>query len=139
VFPNPHDTPVEPAQFTGHLAITLPVAGDFGIPKYPVRFRAAITAGTTVPEAAIHKQRQPVPPKKKIGLAEDFLMPAPAGDVVLAQQFHQCKLGVFIAMPAYTGHDGGAFRLGKNVRHGRIPTKAPPVHAAGGFRQAWDF
>jgi hypothetical protein len=38
-----------------------------------------------VPEAAIHEDCQPIPSKKKIRFAENFLMPAPAGDTVLAK------------------------------------------------------
>ena len=41
--------------------------------------------GAAVPETAVHKDCQPVPPKKKIRFAENGLMPAPAGDVVLAK------------------------------------------------------
>lgn len=38
-----------------------------------------------MPEAAIHKERQSVPPKKKVWFAENFLIPPPAGDVVLTE------------------------------------------------------
>ena len=41
--------------------------------------------GAAVPKTAIRKQREPHSPENEIGLAENFLMPAPAGDVVLAE------------------------------------------------------
>src|ERR1017187_623651 len=53
VFPNPHDTPAEPAQFTGHFAVTFPVTADLLVPKFPIGFRAAKTAGASVPKAAV--------------------------------------------------------------------------------------
>ena len=75
----------------------------------------------------------------KIRFAKDFLIPAPAGDVMLAEQFYKGQFGVSIAARANPGHDGGSFCLGKDVRHGRIPKKAPPDFAAGDFRRGWDF
>jgi hypothetical protein len=85
VFPNPHNPPAESAQFTGDFAVALTVASDLLVPKFPVRFRAAITAGATVPKTAVHKDSQPVPPKKKIRFTENILIPPPAGDVVLTE------------------------------------------------------
>ncbi len=91
----------------------------------------------TVPETAIHEKGQPAAPKKKIRLAEYILVSAPAGDVVQAKQPHQGKLRVLIAVPANSGHDSGAFCLGKDIRHGRIPTRARPTHTAAGSLLAW--
>jgi len=54
-------------------------------------------------------------------------------------KFHQGKFGVLVAMSANPGHDYGAFRLGEDVRHWRIPPKVPPIYAGGGYRQGWDL
>lgn len=85
MFPNTNDTPAEFTQLAVHFTITLAIAIDFGIPKFPVRFRAAIAAGATVPETAVHKKHQPAPLKQKIRFAENILIATPAGDVVAAQ------------------------------------------------------
>ena len=78
--PDPNNTPSQPTQFTGNFAVTLAVADDFGMPIFSICFRPTITAGAAVPETAIYKECQPVPPKKKIRFAENILMPAPARD-----------------------------------------------------------
>jgi hypothetical protein len=117
VFPNAEDAPPKPAQFAVHAAVTVAVTGDLCIPKFTVGFRAAKAAGTTVPEAAVHKDSQPVPPKEKVRLAEDILVPPPTGNAVLAKQFYQCQLGVLIAMTTNPGHDIGTLGLCENITH----------------------
>ena len=79
-----------------------------------------------MPEAAIHKDGESLRPKKKIRFAENFLIPSPAGDAVLAQEFHKCQLGVLVAAPADTRHDSGSFGLGKDVEHGLEQFTLPP-------------
>jgi hypothetical protein len=45
--------------------------------------------GAAVPETAVRKECQPIPPKKKIRFAENFSKSAPAGDAVL----DRCRFG----------------------------------------------
>jgi hypothetical protein len=115
MFPNPNNSPFPPAQFTGHLSITLAVAGDFGIPKLPVRFRAAITARTTMPETTINEDSQTSFPKKEIRLAEDLLIPAPSTNAVPPEQLYQNEFCGLVATAPDTGHDFGSFGLSENV------------------------
>ncbi len=111
MFPNPNNSPFPPAQFTGHQAIALAVAGDFGIPKFPVGFRSAITARTTMPKATINEDSQTRFPKKKIRLAEDFLLPAPASNAVPPEQLCQNDFCGLVSTAPDTGHDFGSFGL----------------------------
>ena len=105
MFPDADNPPIGRTQSPVHLAVTGLVASNFGVPKFPVGLRASIAAWATVPEAAVHEERQPVPPKEKIRFAENILIPPPAGDSILAKQFYQGEFGVLIALPANTGHD----------------------------------
>ena len=86
MFPNPDDAPAEPAQFAGNFTVALAVAPDLLVPKFPVRFRTAKTAGATVPKPAVHKNRHPRALKNKIRLPKYSLMPAPASDAVEAAE-----------------------------------------------------
>ena len=52
---------------------------------------------TTMPETAIHKNRQTFPLKGKVRPANDILVPAPASDFVHAQQFCQHQFSIFVA------------------------------------------
>jgi hypothetical protein len=85
VFPNPHDTPAEFAQLAVHPAVTSLVRGELLYPESTVAGRNSTMLGATVPETPVHKQCQPVPPKKKIRFAENILIPSPAGDAVLTE------------------------------------------------------
>jgi hypothetical protein len=120
MFPNTDDAPTETAQFTRHLTVTFAIPGDFGVPKFPVRVRAAITPGATVPETAVHKEREPHLSENEIRFAKHGLISLPAGDVVTAKKSHQSKLGVHVATPTNPGHDIGSFCLCKNVSHSLI-------------------
>ena len=84
VLPNSNDTPAEPAQFAVHAAVAGLVRGEFLFPEHTIASGNFAVLGATVPETAVHKECQPVPPKKKIRLTENILVPAPAGDAVTA-------------------------------------------------------
>ena len=80
-----NDAPAELAQFTIHSPVAGLVRGEFLFPERTVASGNFAMLGTAMPETAVHKKRQPVSPKKKIRFAENFLIPPPAGDVVLAE------------------------------------------------------
>lgn len=85
MFPYPHDPPADAAQLAVHPAVTGLVRDEFLFPEQAIARRRSAMFGTAVPETAIHEECQPVPPKKKIRFAENFLIPAPAGDVMLTK------------------------------------------------------
>jgi len=85
VFPNPHNLPAEPAKLPVHAAVAGLVHGKFLFPECTVASGNLAMLRTTVPETAINEKRQPTSPKKKIRLAEDFLIPAPASYPVAAE------------------------------------------------------
>lgn len=85
MFPNAHDAPAELAQFTIHSPVAGFVGGEFLFPERTVANGNFAVTGAAMPETAVHKKRQPVSPKKKVRFAENFLIPPPAGDVVLTE------------------------------------------------------
>jgi len=117
MFPYPHDTPAEFAQLAVHPAVTHLVGGELLFPESTVAGRNFTMLGATVPETPVHKQCQPVPPKKKIRFAENILIPAPAGDVVPAEQCYQREFGVFVSLPANPGHNSRTLFFGENISH----------------------
>ena len=117
MFPYPHDSPAEFAQFPIHAAVASLVRGEFLFPECTVAGGDFAMLGTAMPETAVHEECQPVPPKKKIRFAENILIPTPAGDAVAAQQFHQGEFRLFVAPSANPGHDIGALCLGEHVSH----------------------
>ena len=84
MFPNPEDAPSEFAQLAVHAAVTGFVRGKFLFPECTIASGHFAMLRATVPETAVHKECQPIPPKKKIRFAENFLIPPPAGDTVAA-------------------------------------------------------
>jgi len=58
-----------------------------------------------VPETAVHKKCEPRMPKNKIGLAEDPLIPAPAYDAMLSEQFCQHLFRILISARADARHN----------------------------------
>ena len=85
MFPNPKDVPACPVQSLVHQPVAGLVAGEFLFPKRTVAGGLRAVLGTTMPETPVHKQCQPVPPKKKIRFAENILIPSPAGDAVVTE------------------------------------------------------
>jgi hypothetical protein len=88
VAPDTKNLPTSPSKLPGYASVAVAIAGDLGIPKLAVRFRAPVAAGTTVPEAAINENGNSTYWEGEVGCAWKFQMAAPAGDSVLAKQFH---------------------------------------------------
>jgi hypothetical protein len=76
VFPNPHNPPAESAQLAVHAAVAGFVRGEFFSPERTIASGNFAVLWAAMPETAVHKECQPVPSKKKIRFAENFLMPA---------------------------------------------------------------
>jgi len=85
VFPNPNDSPAEAAQLSVHAPVAALVRGEFLFPECTVASGNFAMLRAAMPETTVHKERQPVPPKKKIRVAENLLIPPPASDAVLTE------------------------------------------------------
>ena len=90
----------------------------------------------TVPEAAIHKNGQPLFWENEIRLAKNRLMPPPTFDAVPAQQFGQRQFRLLVAAPANPRHHFRPLRLGENVRHSMIRHNQPPTPTVARFHPA---
>jgi hypothetical protein len=82
MFPNPQDMPIGRPQGPVHEPVAGDVAGEFLFPESAIAFWLCRMLWATVPETAIHKNREFELWKNKIRFAEDFLMPPPAIDFV---------------------------------------------------------
>ena len=85
MFPNSDDAPTELSEFAVHPAVAGLVRGELFFPEYTVADGDFAMLGTAMPKTSVHKEGEPHSPENEIGLAENFLIPAPAGDVVLAE------------------------------------------------------
>lgn len=85
VRPNARDAPSESLKRLFYFAVTLFVAENFRVPVFQVGERTTITAWAGVPETPINEYDKSFCAKNKVGLAEKFLIPSPAGDFVLAE------------------------------------------------------
>jgi hypothetical protein len=85
VLPNPNDVPTKSAQLTVHAAVAGLVHGKFRLPECTIASGNFAVFGAAVPKTAVHEDSHPGVPKKKIRPAEYFLIPSPAGDVMLAE------------------------------------------------------
>jgi hypothetical protein len=59
----------------------------------------------TVPKAAINKDCEPMFPKNKIRLAEQFSVATPASDVVLSKDLYELTFRHLITPATYSRHD----------------------------------
>jgi hypothetical protein len=82
VSPNPQNQSAVCSQSSRHKPVAGFVAGDFLPPKCSIAFWLRSMFWTTMPETTIHKNRELELGKNKVRLAENFLIPPPAGDFI---------------------------------------------------------
>lgn len=115
------DSDNAPAGFA-QRAVDEPVAGlirsEFFCPKGAVVGRYVGVLRATVPEAAVHKNRDLQRGKNKIRPAKNRTVSPPARNAVLPEQLYQSELGFLVAASANARHHFGALRSGEDVRHG---------------------
>jgi hypothetical protein len=105
MFPYPHDTPAMFTKNAVHTPVARLVHDKLPFPERAVGGGDFAMFRATVPKTTVHEQSKPRLPENEIWFAEDFLIPAPAGDVSASQQFHQGKFCVLVASPANAGHN----------------------------------
>ena len=82
MLPYAKDPPTSTAKFAIHTAVTFAVTRTLGVPEFAVGFWASVTAGATVPEAAVNEEGEAVGAEKEVGLSENRLLATPAGNVI---------------------------------------------------------
>jgi hypothetical protein len=80
VLPNPQYSPVGSPQGAIYHSVAGDVPGEFVFPKCTIAFGRTITPRAAVPETAVHKYHKFEFWKNEVRLAEDLLIPPPAGD-----------------------------------------------------------
>jgi len=136
VFPNPKNTPALQTQRARHQKIARLVAGKFIFPERTIVFRLRCVLWTTMPETAVHKNRELEFWKNKIWLAKHRLIAPPAGDVITPQQFPQRDFRVLVSTTTNPRHYFRPFGFGENVRHSEARQNLPPTRNAVPFHPA---
>jgi len=115
VLPNPQHAPPGTAQCARHQPIAHLVAGNLLIPVPSIAPGHPTMLRATMPEAAVNKHGQPLPPENEIRAAGQGSASAPAGDPVCAKESNQRQLGRLVPTTPDSAHDFRALRNGKRV------------------------
>ena len=118
VFPDTEDSPALPAKRSGDKAIPQRIGLELLFPKWPVVYRQLRVLKASMPETAINENDDTLAAKGEIRLSKMLLTTTPSGDAMRPEKVRKGKFSVFVAVPAYAGHDLRAFFCGENVRHG---------------------
>jgi len=97
-FPNPHHGPPVASQGTAYVAVTLLVRLQLFSPEGAVSSGMLAMLRTPVPETPINKNGRARCAKDKIRLAQDRLVPAPAGNPMVFEKTQQGQFGVSVAL-----------------------------------------
>jgi hypothetical protein len=116
-FPEAQDRPAGRAQGASDLAITLCVPRELRRPVFPPRAWGAAMAGTSVPEAAVHKKGHAFAAPNKIWIARQFCTAAPAGNVMFTQQSDQSEFSASVSARPDLRHDLRALGSREDVGH----------------------
>ena len=98
MFPNPNDTPAVPPQNAIHPAVAGLVRCHLLFPERAVVGRGVAMFRAAMPETAVHEKCEPRFGKYEVRLSKHGLIPSPAGYAVTAQESHQGKFRVLIAL-----------------------------------------
>jgi len=118
VFPDAEHPPALTAKRSGDKSIPERVSRELFFPKWPVIHRQIGVLGASMPETAINENDDTLAAKGEIRLSKMLLTTTPSGDAMRPEKVRKGKFSVFVAVPAYAGHDLRAFFCGENVRHG---------------------
>ncbi len=111
------DAPAAFSQLAVHFPVTFPVACDLGFPEFPIPLWRTVALGTSVPEAPVHEDRQPLPAEAEVGFPWELQMPPPSCDAFLTEELNQHPLRPFVTLPTDQGHHLGSLLLGEDVGH----------------------
>ena len=117
MFPNSEHTPAAPAEFASYQAIPCAVARELGVPKGSVGLGPGVAAWAAVTEAAVHEQCDSRLPEHEVRLAENGLVPTPAGDPMRSENPDESEFRLLVATPPDVRHDLRTLSLGEKVRH----------------------
>jgi len=100
---------------------------DLGFPVTVSSLRHATVPTATVPETAVHENRESFATKDEIRFAGERLMPPPAGDAMCAEDGGKSQFGGPIVGGVDCSHDFRALLLCKAISHRNLllPSNAP--------------
>ncbi len=111
------DAPAPSAQFSVHCPVALPIPSYLGFPELFVPLWGSVALWTSVPEAAINEDRQPLLAEGEVGFPGELQMPPPSRDPLLTEELHEHPLRPLIPSPLDPRHHLGSLLLGEDVWH----------------------
>jgi len=97
--PYPNYFPTKSSQTPIYRLVPFPVALNLGLPERSVLLGQTKTAGTSVPEASVHKHRYLLPLEGEIRPARNRQMPTPTPYPLSPQQTGQPYFRLLISFP----------------------------------------
>jgi len=120
VLPDTKRPPTSLPELPVDFAVPPHVPGDLRTPVCAVVFWHPEMPTTTVPEAAVHEDRQAFAAEDEIGFASQRLVPPPARDPVGAENRRELQFGGAIPGGPDRGHDLSALLLCEHIGHREI-------------------
>lgn len=117
MLPYAEHTPAGATQCPCNAKITLPISANLLIPKSLIRLGAPVATRTSVPETAIDKNNQSLPPKNEIRTTDQSKMAPPSFDACSSHQRDECQLSPTIAATSDSRHHFGTLCSTADIRH----------------------
>jgi hypothetical protein len=96
MFPHSKDNPTLRTQYAVHKLVSLLICFKFPYPELPVAFWNRQMLRATMPEAAVHKNRNLQFRENEVWSAKDRLLPPPSSDGCSAENASHRQLGIFV-------------------------------------------
>jgi hypothetical protein len=115
MFPDTQHSPPQFPQFLSASGVAGDVALEFLIPVRGMACGPSVASWTAVPEAAVEKYGEPRARKNEIGLSRKRDVPAPSGDVRLAQKLNEPLFRGLVSAGADSRHIPGTLFWSQHV------------------------
>ena len=113
--PNAQYVPAEFFQAAADFAVVFHILRNLHVPELLACRGQAAVFGTTVPETAVDKHREPRACEHEVGMPRDFATPPPTAYSAFTHQFHQAQFRLFVPLAANLRHHVGTFFFRENV------------------------
>jgi hypothetical protein len=106
-FPQSHHRPSQAFERPAHLTVVCSVSGNLCRPVSRISLRLHVAAGTSVPEASVHENYNPLSLEPKVRSTRKFRVSAPAEYVRRAQKSREPHLGRLVPAALDACHVAG--------------------------------
>lgn len=117
MFPDPQHAPTVAPQRARNETVTGLVCRKLGLPEIGIVAWLRRVLRTAVPEATVHKHREPEPAEDKVRSTENLLISTPSGDAVSPHQIRECEFSRLVSPASDPRHHLRALGGGEYVSH----------------------